>query len=756
MARLTIPDPTRRTRTLNLGTGLGRTLTPASTFGGRDMTIVNQPDIPDISGAIAAEGRAMSSVFENVANLARDYKDHADRLRASEAKERAEQARNEYQLALIEIDKEIDERRVADAGFTPDEQNDFREQRKSEARAAIGAQFQEGSDAFTLFNDAADNIDVHDYARWNKTIAGRRADVALNGFLTQREQFVDIAAGAGEQGDLMTAMDAVGSALDLLATKGRIRIATSPEAYERLKEQTANEILTAYVTSAGRTDPVSMNQSVVENADKLIEFLGEDRYQQLASKTEAIVEAFEKDQYSAQNRERTQLLRWQDGNFDDLRLGHRGIRSKDDVAAELGLDPRNYDAVDRQMVHDAWEQGLINDDQRLAFQEIFDRSDRDLQETVDYLAIYKNAVENEIAFIPSVTDEKKAAEVGFEYQKGLLEELTGLPFEAHLASNIPTYVENFRKTAYVPKGFVHSVSRMISSKDDATTVAGLASLASMYNEVPELVANNFNDNVVDAAIHYRNGGTLAESVALADGTHSVDPDTRRVRAGEFKDIVEDVDRDLASLVNNRYNWRGGLAGAFTSDAPDIPEPMRIAYRDLAQYHYERTGSREDATELAMRDVSRRWGRTTIGGVDRFMYLAPEQVLAQKGAGPATQDQMARFSRLLDVEFQEFIAPIATEGNRYRIVPDARTATELRTLHPSYLVMEISEEGLISPVLDNNNRPLRFAPTGAKYHEDKAQGVADFRAQSATAAEQKRQDFRVMREMQQRGLAPGAM
>lgn len=158
-------------------------------------------------------------------------------------------------------------------------------------------------------------------------------------------------------------------------------------------------------------------------------------------------------------------------------------------------------------------------------------------------------------------------------------------------------------------------------------------------------------------------------------------------------------------VENLGKELRGTTGFLGFGKAEVPKEMSIELRNLAQDYYLNEGVDIDAAfDAAKTRILGNWAVTNIGE-KRFQKFAPEVFY---GEGKWIQNQAIQAVRKLTVD------PLPNIKDEIRLQPIVKT---IPTGAPSYNVFT-EKDGLITPVLDENNQPLVFKPDPKKTPEYK--------------------------------------
>lgn len=152
--------------------------------------------------------------------------------------------------------------------------------------------------------------------------------------------------------------------------------------------------------------------------------------------------------------------------------------------------------------------------------------------------------------------------------------------------------------------------------------------------------------------------------------------------------------NLQSMVNSDLD-QGGFDKGVLYGVPDVSSAMLGEFRTSFDRFMKMTGGNPDQSQkLAYQAVRSTWGVTETGGNKRFMKYAPEAVYKVQGYG----------DDWIENQFNAEMEAIGAEGALITI--DHTTAREEQ---PSYPVLTTDENGILVPLLDESNMPMRWRP-----------------------------------------------
>lgn len=241
------------------------------------------------------------------------------------------------------------------------------------------------------------------------------------------------------------------------------------------------------------------------------------------------------------------------------------------------------------------------------------------------LAEAANAFNNSIALNP--TDEKAKKAVGQVFTAQTKNVAPGSD------AYINTLVEWSRRTNIVPEPALAWARATITNAGSETQgSADQAALAAdMLQRVQERApqAYSFVEDPKTRAF------ATQMNTAMAGGATSLEA-VKVARRNVFEMTPQQQDTLKAGYTALKVNTVGELQSRLNSDnrfdqninpfrgAPDVPPDMAAAYDAAVRQYYTYTGGNLDQAEaIAYRDVTRRWGYTTVNGAPQLLKDAPE-------------------------------------------------------------------------------------------------------------------------------------
>lgn len=269
-------------------------------------------------------------------------------------------------------------------------------------------------------------------------------------------------------------------------------------------------------------------------------------------------------------------------------------------------------------------------------------------------------------------------------------------------------VEFSQQTGLIPTVVVESVKNGLMTDDPIVTQRSAELFASIKQLDNKTIVNSFGSDVVTYFNHWNNlvdtGYTLEQATLSANkAMFEKDSPTRNLlKTGmsneEFK---EGRIKAAQSFANSDPN-----GGFFVDDIePDLTNPRNLEY--LSDYnviyddaYLNSNGDAEIAEATANSFTQRKWGRTTINGIDQFMRYPPESFFNGDTDWIKTQwdDDIATIKHTNQLSDESTVTLVSD----YRTRDNGDYAVQ---------IVESNDEGLVNVrfLLDNNGDTLRWKP-----------------------------------------------
>lgn len=236
------------------------------------------------------------------------------------------------------------------------------------------------------------------------------------------------------------------------------------------------------------------------------------------------------------------------------------------------------------------------------------------------------------------------------------------------------------------------------------------------------MARSINDAVL--------AGTPAETAVTNARAVNAMPDAEKLR-------LDDSYKKQQLAMNSEGALRTELkaqpeynAGWFTK-MPDLPPIMTGQFEQLRENYFKLTGGNKDqASDLAMRDLKNTWGITEVNGKREFMQYAPEE---HSGVPTAAVRQ----------DMEASVAGHTDDPSKVRLVPTADTAG---TNGRVWALGVPDKNGAYDVVRDKNNNPIPYQlpdpahALAAQRQKEAETGMARLKAEQAVEAERQKNEF----------------
>ena len=419
---------------------------------------------------------------------------------------------------------------------------------------------------------------------------------------------------------------------------------------------------------------------------------------------------------------------------EDQALAHENARAAGDleIAVERGgATAPTYKDIDR-----AADNNVITEAKRTQLYGIKD-AQRKVEEDK---ALGLQAVQFSMTHgIPLDWKDKKQIEAVDDYYEGMVGQRSA--FDPDVMTATANLVKN---TAVVPTR-VRSMVRSLARSGNVDHAVAAAELVARLNEQsPQALETIPQDERAFSLM-------VSDSVSAGmDKQLAVETARQRVyqtSADEMEKLkavynAKDFEKDNLGALNKQIDKN--FDALFTTQ-PEAPAAMQGEYDSLVRNYFVRTRDADQARELAWRDLMHVWGATDINGGRQLMKYAPEKLYWNGDAGSA---EWMRPQLVRDVSKAVSVIP-RFPPESLRVVADDRTA---RVEQPDYAVIHIREDGLPVPVLDEQNRPLRWRPDFNQTPE--AEKLRQEQARNVELAREARQRLPTRQKAIERGTLIG--
>ena len=393
-----------------------------------------------------------------------------------------------------------------------------------------------------------------------------------------------------------------------------------------------------------------------------------------------------------------------------LKAGLDDVVAFAQVADMVGVDPSAYPlGYNQSFLNEVFQatdaNGLLilRPEEQIKLQNEFNKKEeRDDIRAISYDR-YEAAMQNGYALNKDDKSDMAASEVGYDVVQSFLDAR-----EVGENGQRVALVESFNNTKIVPLRYQRETSGFINSENPEISATGLVRLSALYDADPALT-NSFSDEEVAAALLFQRGAPLARAAAVLK-QEAVPKELIKLRNKEFDKLgdIDDFKDELDNMIEDQFDYKTGWAWWTTpiskNNVPEAPPLMTQQFKEQFRTYYEMYGDEDVAKEMAMKDISRKWGRTDVMGTSQMMRFPPELLVGGDTAlvGPALYDDLKSFAESLDVK----------EGEYFILSDNVTEGTPKGTL-PSYSFYKIDSDGFISPVfLDSDAAERLDLPAGA--------------------------------------------
>lgn len=226
-------------------------------------------------------------------------------------------------------------------------------------------------------------------------------------------------------------------------------------------------------------------------------------------------------------------------------------------------------------------------------------------------------------------------------------------------------------------------------------------------------------------------------------------DVKTAGAPEQTERREQWSADAGKLEKQARKWFAGKvgdSGFIFGGSTDLPDGMVGEFVERAERYYLDTGNLDAAQAMALKDAEATWGKSRVGGEERWMQYPPEAVY-----GNGTKADAEWMTRQLhtDLTIHRLGAlgsgqPLPEDLDKFWLVPTPETS---RSARPGYFVEYLRDDGVIELLVDpKTGMPLLWRPDWSS---------SPSAAEAAKAVEQAEADARKHRETIEKTQDSGA-
>ncbi len=259
-----------------------------------------------------------------------------------------------------------------------------------------------------------------------------------------------------------------------------------------------------------------------------------------------------------------------------------------------------------------------------------------------------------------------------------------------------TVAEFTARTGIMPTPIRETIRGALRAGDPAAKVQASDMLDRLKSANPRVVDDFATEDVRLGNListYTRAGVAPVDAVKMAQGALDVPKPELEAREQRYQHdkMAEKNQKTLAKEMSGFRFFSPSLPGK-------LPDAMLGEFETITRNEFQRTGDLEASQKTALDQLKRVWGVTQTGKQPGWMPYAPETVYGVPGEDPKwIRDQLQRDIRkgaLIDKDAELSLAA------------DSITA---RQGAPSYVVLNKDKNGVLSPLIGADGRPLRFRP-----------------------------------------------
>jgi hypothetical protein len=304
---------------------------------------------------------------------------------------------------------------------------------------------------------------------------------------------------------------------------------------------------------------------------------------------------------------------------------------------------------------------------------------------------------------------------------------------------VPKSIDYAARYGIVPEQFRGVIRGNLRSGDADKALMASDTIRQLRNQNPQLL-NDFADedlrlgNLVGSLTDA--GMPPQAALQYAQDSLKVDKTTRETRQADYN---LQRGKSAEDRLQSDKRWLEGRLNSVWSSDPTIDPLMHAEFDSLAKAEFEKTGNLDASRQFALDNVNRVWGRTNVGGTERYMKWAPEKMYGVDTLSPKQNAAWMSEQLLADVGKGALADPNnPLTADRIVITPDP---TRTRNGRPVYQVSIKDSSGVLNPVTDARGNPLPWVPDW------------NSSAEKARAEERAQKDLRDARRNRFRQFAP---
>lgn len=352
-------------------------------------------------------------------------------------------------------------------------------------------------------------------------------------------------------------------------------------------------------------------------------------------------------------------------------------------------------------VENAWQNGLISDAKRSELTLLLDRKNQEKEKVIEQISRADASFNGGPRMDPRIDSDRKAVDLHYQMTSA---SWGGLPQNEVLARAV-SYAG---QVGMAPTPLKTLIRGSLRSGNSAEAVMAAQTVSQLRNQNPQIL-NDFNEEDIRLASligTYSSYGVPAEK-AYTDATEAmkVSEPERKARAGAY-DMERGADIKQRDASDRRW-LEGKLNSVWTSD-PTLDPIMRAEWDSLVRLEYEKTANLDASRQYALDMVNRVWGRTGVGGGERYMKFAPEKFYGVPTMSPADNAEWMNEQLLEDVLKGSLVDPAnPITKDRLFLTPDPTRTT--KNGNPVYQVSIIGTDGVFRAVRGTDGRALPWTP-----------------------------------------------
>lgn len=350
-------------------------------------------------------------------------------------------------------------------------------------------------------------------------------------------------------------------------------------------------------------------------------------------------------------------------------------------------------------IEDAYQKKIISAEKRTSLIKELDNQTVKAEKQADQVALVTASLNADVPLSSRNTDHKNAVET---YYIENIEE----PFSD---DGMNQTVELVNATTIIPKTAQELIQSHSKSGKPEQAVQAAELIARINEKTPQALSSIPADVKAFSLLVSRDVAAGMEPETAVElsrlSVYGTTEEEKKAFADEFKINTKNYREDNRSFLNDKID--DDFDPNLFDSQPATPLPMEAEFNLMVEQYLPLTKDLGQAKELAYTDLKNVWARTDINGFPEMSKYAPE---AYYGQGDWMRNQLiADVKKQLDTK--EDVDP--------KVVVDPRTAREA---NPSYFVTTLDEDGVATPILDENNQPMRWIPDYSVSQEGKEQAV----------------------------------